>query len=99
MIELIMRIAATVGLSGVIGYTSVCITSPMAWIEMCIRDRLNTLAFVIFSVFGVYTFYQGFKLISTGVCPIPVWPGLIVVTVAFAVLCVCLFVRREKKVK
>lgn len=60
---------------------------------------LNTLAFVIFSVFGVYTFYQGFKLISTGVCPIPVWPGLIVVTVAFAVLCVCLFVRREKKVK
>lgn len=60
---------------------------------------LNTLAFVIFSVFGVYTFYQGLKLISTGVCPIPVWPGLIVVTVAFAVLCVCLFVRREKKVK
>ena len=60
---------------------------------------LNTLAFVIFSVFGVYTFYQGFKLISTGICPIPVWPGLIVVTVAFAVLCVCLFVRREKKVK
>ena len=60
---------------------------------------LNTLAFVIFSVFGVYTFYQGLKLISTGVCPIPVWPVLIVVTVAFAVLCVCLFVRREKKVK
>lgn len=60
---------------------------------------LNTLAFVIFSVFGVYTFYQGLKLISTGVCPIPVWPVLIVVTVAFAVLCVCLFARREKKVK
>jgi hypothetical protein len=35
MIELIMRIAATVGLSGVIGYTSVCITSPMAWIGAC----------------------------------------------------------------
>lgn len=60
---------------------------------------LNTLAFVIFSVFGVYTFYKGLKLISTGVCPIPVWPVLIVVTVAFAVLCVCLFARREKKVK
>lgn len=58
---------------------------------------LNTLAFVIFSVFGVYTFYQGLKLISTGVCPIPVWPVFIVVTVAFAVLCVCLFVRRVKK--
>ena len=35
MIELVMRIAATVGLSGVIGYTSVCIASPMAWIGAC----------------------------------------------------------------
>ena len=35
MIELIMRIVATVGLSGVIGYTSVCIASPMAWIGAC----------------------------------------------------------------
>ena len=58
---------------------------------------LNTLAFVIFSVFGVYTLYQGLKLISTGVCPIPVWPVLIIATVAFAVLCVCLFVKSEKK--
>ena len=58
---------------------------------------LNTLAFVIFSVFGVYTLYQGLKLISTGVCPIPVWPVLIIATVAFAVFCVCLFVKREKK--
>ena len=58
---------------------------------------LNTLAFVIFSVFGVYTLYQVLKLISTGVCPIPVWPVLIIATVAFAVLCVCLFVKREKK--
>ena len=58
---------------------------------------LNTLAFVIFSEFGVYTLYQGLKLISTGVCPIPVWPVLIIATVAFAVLCVCLFVKREKK--
>ena len=57
---------------------------------------LNTLAFVIFSVFGVYTFYQGLKLISAGVCPIPVWPILISVTVVFAVLCVCLFIKREK---
>lgn len=58
---------------------------------------LNTLAFVIFSVFGVYTLYQGLKLISTGVCPIPVWLVLIIATVAFAVLCVCLFIKREKK--
>lgn len=43
---------------------------------------LNTLAFVIFSVFGVYTFYQGLKLISTGVCPIRYGRYIIVVTVA-----------------
>ena len=60
---------------------------------------LNTLAFVIFSVFGVYTLYQGLKLIGASVCPIPVWPVLIAATVVFAVLCVCLFIRREKKAK
>ena len=58
---------------------------------------LNTLAFAIFSIFGVYTLYQGLKLIRTSVCPIPVWPVLIAVTVIFAALCVCLFIRREKK--
>ena len=60
---------------------------------------LNTLAFVIFSIFGVYTLYQGLKLISAGVCPLPVWPVLIAATAVFVVVCVCLFVRREKKVK
>ncbi len=35
MIELVMRIAATVGLSGVLGYTSVCIASPLAWFGAC----------------------------------------------------------------
>ena len=35
MIELVMRIAATVGLSGVIGYLSVCIASPLAWFGAC----------------------------------------------------------------
>ena len=60
---------------------------------------LNTLAFVIFSVFGVYTLYQGLKLIGASVCPIPVWPVLIAATVVFAGLCVCLFIRREKKAK
>ena len=35
MIELVMRIAATVGLSGILGYTAVCIASPMAWFGAC----------------------------------------------------------------
>ena len=60
---------------------------------------LNTLAFVIFSIFGVYTLYQGLRLISADVCPLPVWPVLIVVTAAFATLCVCLFRKREQKAK
>lgn len=60
---------------------------------------LNTLAFVIFSVFGIYTLYQGLKLINAEVCLIPVWPVLIAATVAFAALSVCLFIRREKKTK
>lgn len=58
---------------------------------------LNTLAFVIFSVFGVYTLYQGLKLIGASVFPIPVLPILIAITIAFVVLCACLFLRREKK--
>lgn len=58
---------------------------------------LNTLAVVIFSVFGVFTLYQGLKLISADVCPLPVWPSLIAVTVVFVIVCVCLFVKREKK--
>lgn len=58
---------------------------------------LNTLAFAIFSIFGVYTLYQGLKLIGASVFPIPVLPILIAITIAFVVLCACLFVRREKK--
>ena len=60
---------------------------------------LNTLAFVIFSIFGVYTFYQGLKLIETSVCPLPVWPVLIVVMVVFVALSAFFFIRREKKSK
>ena len=56
---------------------------------------LNTLAFAIFSIFGVFTLYQGLKLIRASVCPIPLWPILIAATVVFAVICVCLFIRRE----
>ena len=58
---------------------------------------LNTLAFAIFSIFGVYTLYQGLKLMNARVCPIPVWPILIAATVVFIVICVCLFIRRKKK--
>ena len=32
MIELVMRLLATVGLSQIIGYTAVCIASPLAWL-------------------------------------------------------------------
>lgn len=59
---------------------------------------LNTLVFVIFSIFGVYTLYQGLNMISVSVFTIPVWPVLIAATVIFAGLCVFLFIRREKKV-
>ena len=58
---------------------------------------LETLAFVIFSIFGVYTLYQGLNLIRADVFQIPVWPVLIAVTVVFAGLCVGLFIKREKK--
>ena len=60
---------------------------------------LNTLAFTIFSVFGIFTLYQGLKLISTDIRSIPVLPILIVATIAFAGICVYLFLKREKKAK
>lgn len=57
---------------------------------------LNSLAFVIFSIFGVYTLYRGLHLIREGVCPIPVWPILIGATIGFVGLCAWLFARRKK---
>ena len=60
---------------------------------------LNTLVFGIFSVFGVYTLFQGLKLISTDVCPIPVLPVLVAASAFFVAVCVRLFIRREKKAK
>ena len=35
MVELVMRVAATVGLSSFWGYTSVCVASPLAWLGAC----------------------------------------------------------------
>ncbi len=58
---------------------------------------LNTLAFAIFSVFGVYTLYQGLKLINTDIQTIPVIPILIVAAVVFAGICIWLFIRRKIK--
>lgn len=58
---------------------------------------LNTLAFGIFSVFGVYTLFQGLKLISTDVCPIPVLLVLVAASAFFVAVCVCLFIRRPEK--
>ena len=57
---------------------------------------LNSLAFVIFSIFGVYTLYRGLHLIREGVCPIPVWPILLGATSVFVGLCAWLFARRKK---
>lgn len=57
---------------------------------------LNSLAFVIFSIFGVYTLYRGLHLIRESVCPIPVWPILIGATSGFVGLCAWLFARRKK---
>ena len=57
---------------------------------------LKSLAFVIFSIFGVYTIYQGLNLIREGVCQIPVWPILIGATSVFGGLCAWLFARRKK---
>lgn len=58
---------------------------------------LNTLAFAIFSVFGVYTLYQGLKLINTDIQTIPVIPILIMAAVVFAGICIWLFIRRKIK--
>ena len=58
---------------------------------------LNTVAVAIFSIFGVFTLYQGLKLIHVSVYPIPILPLLIAVTVVFAGLCVWLFTNRVKK--
>lgn len=58
---------------------------------------LNTLAFAIFSVFGIFTLYQGLKLISADIRFIPVLPILIIATIAFAGICVYLFLKREEK--
>ena len=60
---------------------------------------LNTLAFAIFSIFGVFTLYQGLKLIRASVCPIPVWPAWIAAAVIFTALCAWIYIKRKKENK
>ena len=60
MIELVMRIAATVGLSGMIGYTSVCIASPLmeSLLPAAYKMMLNCLFFC--RLLGVFCCYEIF---------------------------------------
>lgn len=59
---------------------------------------LNTLAFAIFSIFGVYTLYQGLKLIRRYVCPIPVWPNTYSCNCCFCCyMCLSFYKKREGK--
>ncbi|WP_432626589.1 TMEM165/GDT1 family protein [Brotaphodocola sp.] len=60
---------------------------------------LGTLAFVIFSLFGIYTLYQGLTLIRINVCPIPVSLMMIATMVVFIALCIGLFVKKKEKMK
>lgn len=57
---------------------------------------LNTLAFFIFSFFGVYTLYQGLDLMLGASNPSVIWPILVVVTIAFILLCVALYLKKKK---
>lgn len=58
---------------------------------------LNTLAFAIFSIFGVFTLYQGLKLIRASVCPIPVWPILIAATVVLLLYVSVFYKKKEER--
>ena len=59
---------------------------------------LNTLAFVIFSIFGAFTLYQGLNMMNARVCPIPVWPVWIAAAVYFyCLMCLDLYKKKEGK--
>ena len=60
---------------------------------------LNTLAFVIFSIFGAFTLHQGLNTTNARVCPIPVWPVWIAAAVIFTALCVWIYIKRKKENK
>ena len=56
---------------------------------------LNSLAFVIFAIFGVYTLYQGLQLYF-GAGSTVIWPVLIVATVVFAGICLIYYLKNRK---
>lgn len=58
---------------------------------------LNTLAFIIFSVFGVFTLYQGLNLMLKTSYPLAIWPVLTAVTAVFVLICVLLITRNKRK--
>ena len=60
---------------------------------------LNTLAFVIFSIFGAFTLHQGLNMMNARVCPIQVWPVWIAAAVIFTALCVWIYIKRKKENK
>lgn len=60
---------------------------------------LNTLAFVIFSIFGAFTLYQGLNMMNARVCPIPVWSVWIAAAVIFTALCAWIYIKRKKENK
>ena len=60
---------------------------------------LNTLAFVIFSIFGAFTLHQGLNMMNARVCPIPVWPVWIDAAVIFTALCAWIYIKRKKENK
>ena len=60
---------------------------------------LNTLAFVIFSIFGAFTLHQGLNMMNARVCPIPVWSVWIAAAVIFTALCAWIYIKRKKENK
>ncbi len=60
---------------------------------------LNTLAFVIFAIFGVFTLRQGLLLPS---CPVPgayAHPIIIAAAVIFGLICLAVFLKQRKALK
>lgn len=60
---------------------------------------LNTLAFIIFAIFGVLTLRQGLMMEGCPISGTYAYPVLISVTVVFAAICILFFLKRRKSEK
>lgn len=62
---------------------------------------LHVIAFFVFAIFGIYTLYEALGLLSVAVPSASglKLPVMIVVTVAFVVACIMLFLKNRKKEK